>query len=61
MKRVSQPKLTPDRLRTGEAASEWLAKARDLAALEFLERSRDLAAEAVIATPVRVPLGKEVK
>lgn len=35
---------------------EWLAAmVRGLDALEFLERSRELAAEAVPATPVRVP------
>jgi len=35
---------------------EWLAAmVRGLDALEFLERSRELAAEAVIATPVRLP------
>jgi hypothetical protein len=32
-----------------------LAAIRGLEALEFLERSRELAAEAVIATPARLP------
>ena len=36
--------------------SEWLAAmVRGLDALEFLERSRELAAEAVVATPLRLP------
>ncbi len=35
---------------------EWLAAVvRGLDALEFLERSRELAAEAVVASPVRLP------
>ncbi len=35
---------------------EWLAAiVRGLDALEFLERSRELAAEAVVASPARLP------
>lgn len=41
---------------------EWLAAmVRGLDALEFLERSRELAAEAVVATPVRLPVARTRK
>jgi hypothetical protein len=46
--------LTVRRPETG--VGEWLAAVvRGLDALEFLERSRELAAEAVVATPIRLP------
>ena len=55
MKRVLKPRLVPGR-RPEEGLGEWLAAmVRGLDALEFLERSRDLAAEAVVATPMRLP------
>ena len=41
---------------------EWLAAmVRGLDALEFLERSRELAAEAVLATPTRLPAARAGK
>jgi len=56
---VTNQRLTV-RLLTGrrpeQGVSEWLAAmVRGLDALEFLERSRELAAEAVVATPARIP------
>ena len=43
-------------------AGEWLAAmVRGLDALEFLERSRELAAEAVLATPTRLPAARAGK
>lgn len=54
MKRVSKPRLVPGR-RPEERGSRLAAMVRGLDALEFLERSRDLAAEAVVATPMRLP------
>ena len=42
--------------RPDKGVGEWLAAmVRGLDALEFLERSRELAAEAVVATPLRIP------
>ena len=41
---------------------EWLAATvRGLDALQFLERSRELAAEAVVATPIRLPAARAGK
>ena len=55
MPRVIAPRLVPGH-RPDKAVGEWLAAlVRGLEALEFLERSRELAAEAVIATPARLP------
>ena len=55
MTRVLTPRLLPGD-RPDLAAAEWLAAmVRGLDALEFLERSRELAAEAVVATPIRLP------
>ena len=54
--RVIVPRLISG-YRADKAVGEWLAAlARGLDALEFLERSRELAAEAVIATPARLPV-----
>jgi len=54
-KRSSKPRLLLSP-RPEAGLGEWLAAmVRGLDALEFLERSRELAAEAVIASPVRVP------
>ena len=53
---VIAPHLISGR-RPDKAVGEWLAAmVRGLDALEFLERSRELAAEAVIATPARLPV-----
>ena len=42
--------------RPESGVGEWLAAmVRGLDALDFLERSRELAAEAVVATPLRLP------
>ena len=56
MKPVPKVRLLPIR-RPEEGLNEWLAAmVRGLDALEFLERSRDLASEAVVASPVRLPV-----
>ena len=56
MNRVIVPRLISG-YRPDKAVGEWLAAlVRGLDALEFLERSRELAAEAVIATPARLPV-----
>jgi hypothetical protein len=57
---VNQSLTVKPRLATGrrpeQGVGEWLAAmVRGLDALEFLERSRELAAEAVVATPLRIP------
>jgi hypothetical protein len=59
MKRVTRrPRLIPAR-RPAEGVGEWLAAmVRGLDALEFLERSREIAAEAVVATPARIPASR---
>ena len=52
---VMQRRLLSAR-RPEDRVGEWLAAVvRGLDALEFLERSRELAAEAVVATPIRLP------
>jgi hypothetical protein len=52
---VKQPRVLSVR-RPEDRVGEWLAAmVRGLDALEFLERSRELAAEAVVATPRRLP------
>jgi hypothetical protein len=53
--RVTAPRLISGH-RPDKAVGEWLAAmVRGLDALDFLERSRELAAEAVVASPVRLP------
>jgi hypothetical protein len=53
MKRVTHPRLMPNR-RPNTGVGEWLAAmVRGLDALDFLERSRELAAEPVTASPAR--------
>ena len=55
---VKQRRLLAGRRRQA-AVGEWLAAmVRGLDALEFLERSRELAAEAVVASPMRLPVGR---
>ena len=50
-----KPRLLAGR-RPEPGVGEWLAAmVRGLDAREFLERSRELAAEAVVATPARIP------
>ena len=48
--------------RPESGVGEWLAAmVRGLDALQFLERSRELAAEAVVATPIRLPAARAGK
>ena len=55
---VKQRRLLAGR-RPQTGVGEWLAAmVRGLDALEFLERSREMAAEAVVATPMRLPVGR---
>ena len=56
MPREGDARIVSERIARAAGLGEWLAAMiRGLDALEFLERSRDLAAEAVIASPVRLP------
>jgi hypothetical protein len=55
LRRTRPDRRASSALRSDSGGAQSIRWVRGLDALEFLERSRELAAEAVIASPVRLP------